>query len=363
MAPKSCGEALVGNSLFDPVQLGELSLSNAVVMAPMTRSRAGAGDAPTELHIEYYRQRASAGLIITEGVQPSKHGKGYCRTPGLHTQQQTEAWRQVTDAVHAEGGQIVAQLMHCGRIGAAINKDPDAETVAPSAIRANVEVWTDTSMAPVDMPRELALEEIPSVIEEYAHAARCAMEAGFDGVELHCTSGYLPMQFLSTGTNKRRDGYGGSVSGRIRFVVETLEALAAAIGPGRVGFRICPGNPYNDIHDDDPVATYSALLDAASPLRLAYLHIIRTPPGGVDVPALARKHFQGSLIINGGFTAERGQRALDAGQAEAVSFGSPFIANPDLVRRMREGLPLAEADPEKTYTIGAAGYIDYPFHP
>lgn len=353
----------MGNPLFDPVQLGELSLKNAVVMAPMTRSRAGAGDAPTELHAEYYRQRASAGLIVTEGAQPSKHGKGYCRTPGLYTQEQIEGWRRVTEAVHAEGGSIVAQLMHCGRIGAAINKDADAETVAPSAIRANVEVWTETGMAPVDMPRELATQEIPAVIEEYAHAARCAMEAGFDGVELHCTSGYLPMQFLSTSTNQRRDGYGGSVHGRIRFVVETLEALAASIGAGRVGFRICPGNPFNDIHDEDPAATYAALLEAASPLRLAYLHIIRTPPDGIDVPALARQHFQGPLIINGGFTAERAQRALAAGQAEAVSFGSPFIANPDLVRRMREGLPLAAADPDTIYTPGAAGYTDYPNHP
>lgn len=350
-------------SLFNSVQLGELSLRNAVVMAPMTRSRAGAGDAPTELNAEYYRQRASAGLIITEGAQPSKHGKGYCRTPGLYTQEQIEGWRRVTEAVHAEGGSIVAQLMHCGRIGAAINKDADAETVAPSAIRANVEVWTETGMVPVDMPRELATQEIPAVIEEYAHAARCAMEAGFDGVELHCTSGYLPMQFLSTSTNQRRDGYGGSVHGRIRFVVETLEALAASIGAGRVGFRICPGNPFNDIHDEDPAATYAALLEAVSPLRLAYLHIIRTPPGGVDVQALARQHFQGPLIINGGFTAEQAQRALAAGQAEAVSFGRPFIANPDLVRRMREGLPLAAADPDTIYTPGAAGYTDYPNHP
>jgi len=354
------GDVQLTASLFDPVQLGDLSLANAVVMAPMTRSRAGAGDVPTQMTVEYYRQRASAGLIVSEGTQPSRHGKGYCRTPGLYTPEQVAGWRQVTDAVHGQGGRIVVQLMHCGRIGAAVNKDLDAETVAPSAIRANSQVWTNTGMATLDMPRALATHEIAGVIGEYVHSAHCAREAGFDGVELHCTSGYLPMQFLSTGTNTRSDGYGGSVQKRIRFVVETLEALEAAIGAGRVGFRICPGNPFNDIHDEDPVATYGALLEAASPLQLAYLHVIRTAPEGIDALALARRHFRGALIVNGGYTAQRAQRALAKKQGEAVSFGRPFIANPDLVRRLRQGLPLAEPDPQTTYSTGPAGYIDYP---
>lgn len=349
-------------SLFDPIQLGELALANRAVMAPMTRSRANAGDVPSDLNVEYYRQRASAGLIITEGTQPSKNGKGYCRTPGIYTEAQIAGWRKVTDAVHAEGGKIVVQLMHCGRIAAALNKDRDAETVAPSAIRADVELWTETVMTPVDTPRALATEEIPSVVEEYAHAARCALAAGFDGVELHCTSGYLPMQFLSTGTNQRTDGYGGAVHKRIRFVIETLEALAEVAGAGRVGFRICPGNPFNDIHDEDPTETYSELLKAASPLSLAYLHVIRANPT-LDVLALARKHFRGNLIINGGYRADSAQQALSAGQGEAISFGAPFIGNPDLVRRLRDDLPLAEMDPTKLYSVGPEGYIDYPAHP
>lgn len=348
-------------SLFEPVQLGELALTNRVVMAPMTRSRAGRGDTPGDLHTEYYRQRASAGLIITEGAQPSKNGKGYCRTPGIYTEAQIAGWRQVTEAVHAEGGKIVVQLMHCGRVAAAINKDADAETVAPSAIRADVELWTETVMTPTDMPRALATDEIPDVIAEYAHATRCALAAGFDGVELHCTSGYLPMQFLSTSTNQRTDAYGGSVHKRIRFVLETLEAMAEVAGAGRVGFRICPGNPFNDIHDDDPTETYSELLKAASPMNLAYLHVIRANPE-LDVLALARKHFSGKLIINGGYRADSAQEALNAGQGDAISFGSPFISNPDLVRRLRDNLPLAEMDPTKLYSPGPDGYIDYPAH-
>lgn len=351
----------MGVTLFDPVTLGELSLANRIVMAPMTRSRAGEHDVPNDLMVEYYRQRATAGLIVTEGAQPSKHGKGYCRTPGIYTDEQVAGWRRVTDAVHAEGGKIVVQLMHVGRVASHHNKDADAETVAPSAIQAKGEIFTDAvGMAPLDMPRALETAEIPGVIAEYVHAARRAIDAGFDGVELHCTSGYLPMQFLSTGTNTRTDGYGGSVQNRIRFVVETLEALAAAVGAGRVGFRICPGNPFNDIHDDDPVATYSALLEAVSPLGLAFLHVIRANPSKVDSLSLARLHFKGPLIINDSYDATSAQEALEKGVGEAVSFGRHYISNPDLVRRFREGAALAPFDRNTLYTPGAAGYTDYP---
>ena len=232
-------------TLFDPVQLGAMQLHNRVVMAPMTRSRAGAGDLPTELHVEYYRQRANAGLIVTEGVQPSKNGKGYCRTPGIHTPAQVQAWRAVTEAVHAEGGKIVLQLMHCGRISSHHNKEPGAETVAPSAIKAKGQLYSDSAgMVDHDTPRALSTSEIATVIEEYRQATSNALEAGFDGVELHCTSGYLPAQFLSTGTNQRTDQYGGSTQNRIRFAIETLQAISAVAGAGRVGFRICPGNPF-----------------------------------------------------------------------------------------------------------------------
>jgi N-ethylmaleimide reductase len=349
-------------SLFDPLVLGEIPLANRIVMAPMTRNRAGDGDAPTELNAEYYRQRASTGLIVSEGIQPSRHGKGYFRTPGLYTKAQIAGWRRVTDAVRAGGGRIVAQLLHCGRIGAAVNKDDDAETVAPSAIRADVEVWADGVKVPADAPRALALAEIPLLIDEYARAGRSAVAAGFDGVELHCGSGYLPMQFLSTGTNRRTDRYGGSVRNRIRFVVDVLEALAAELGPDRVGFRMTPGSTYNAISDEDPVETHRALLQAASPLGLAWLHVVRENTVGIDAPALARRHFPGALILGGGYDAESAQQALDSGRGEAVSFGRALISNPDLVRRLREGLPLTEIRHRHLFGGGAEGYTDYPAH-
>jgi len=217
--------------LFDAGRLGRLALRNRIVMAPMTRSRAGDLDEPTPIVADYYRQRASAGLIVTEGIYPSADGKGYCRTPGLVTKAQVEGWRRVTDGVHAEGGTIVAQLMHCGRVAHADNKAPDAETVAPSAIRARGDMYTDTAgMQPFSEPRALALEEIPGVVAEYARATELAYEAGFDGVEAHCASGYLPAQFLSTGTNQRSDAYGGSLEGRLRFPLEVLRAMAAVDG-------------------------------------------------------------------------------------------------------------------------------------
>jgi N-ethylmaleimide reductase len=347
--------------LFEPVQLGDILLANRVVMAPMTRSRAGPGDAPTALNVEYYRQRASAGLIISEGVQPSANGKGYCRTPGLYTEAQVAGWKAVTDAVHAEGGRIVAQLMHCGRVGSHLNKDPGAETVAPSAVRAKGQIYTDAAgMVDLDDPRALRLDEIPGVIGEYRHATECALKAGFDGVELHCTSGYLPAQFLSTGTNQRTDAYGGSVHNRVRFVLEVLEAMTAVAGSGRVGMRICPGNPFNDLHDDNPRETFATLLDAVSPMKLAYLHAIRSPRKDLDTFALGREHFRGALIVNDGFDRASADRVLDAGEAAAVSFGRSYIGNPDLVRRLREGLPLAGFDLATLYTPGPKGYTDYP---
>jgi N-ethylmaleimide reductase len=351
-------------SLFDPVQLGDIPLANRVVMAPMTRSRAGPGDAPTALNVEYYRQRASAGLIVSEGVQPSASGKGYCRTPGLYSEEQVAGWKAVTDAVHAAGGRMVAQIMHCGRVGSHLNKDPGAETVAPSAVRAKGQIYTDAAgMVDLDEPRALRLDEIPGVIEEYRHATVCALAAGFDGVELHCTSGYLPAQFLSTGTNRRTDAYGGGVANRLRFVLEVLEAMTGAAGSGRVGMRICPGNPFNDLHDDDPHETFAALLDAVSPMRLAYLHVIRSPRKDLDAFALGRQHFRGPLIVNDGFDRDSAERVVAAGEAAAVSFGRSYIGNPDLVRRMRDGLPLARFDVATLYTPGPAGYTDYPAAP
>jgi N-ethylmaleimide reductase len=349
-------------SLFDPVRLGDLELSNRIVMAPMTRSRAGEGDAPTDLNVQYYRQRATAGLIVSEGTQPSANGKGYCRTPGIHSAAQIAGWRKVTDAVHAEGGRIVLQIMHCGRIGVAENKDCGAETIAPSAIRAAGQMFTDTAgMVDFTMPRALETEEIPGVVAEFGQATRNALVAGFDGVELHAASGYLPMQFLSTGTNKRTDQYGGSVENRIRAVVEMLEAMAEAAGPGRVGLRICPGVLFNDIQDDDPTETYTALLKSVDPMGLAYLHLILLKSPLVDGFAVAKANFTGPLILNDSISLERGNELVDTGQADAISFARYYLANPDLVRRFREGAELARFDRRTLYTPGPAGYTDYPF--
>lgn len=346
--------------LFDPVEFGELSLPNRVVMAPMTRSRADNDSVPTPIMIEYYRQRASAGLIVSEGIAPSRHGIGYCRTPGLYNAAQVAAWREVTRAVHGAGGRIVAQLMHCGRVGSRFNKAADAETVAPSAVRAAGRIFTDVAgMQEQEVPRALALDEIPGVVEEYAEATRNALEAGFDGVELHCTSGYLPMQFMATNSNLRTDRYGGSAANRVRFVIETFEAMSAA-ARGRAGLRICPGNPFNDVLDPDPAETYQALLSGIAHLRAAYLHVIRSPLKDLDGFALARVHFRGPIILNDGFDGASASLAVAEGHGAAVSFARHFIGNPDLVRRLREGLPLAGFNSKTVYTPGPVGYTDYP---
>jgi len=351
-------------SLFEPLQLGDIALANRIVMAPMTRSRAGAGDSPTGLHQVYYAQRAGAGLIVTEGTYPSRHGKGYCRTPGIETAAQIDAWRNVTGAVRRQGGAMVLQLMHVGRVATHHNKATDAHTIAPSAIRARGTIYADGhGLVEMDTPRELAGHEIVDVINEYRQAAINAMAAGFDGVELHCSSGYLPMQFLLPCANQRRDGYGGSLNARLRFAVETLEAMAGAIGAGRVGLRICPGNPYNGMHDDDPTATYSALLDAVSPLGLAYVHVSRSPDAALDAFTLVRRHFGGALIINDGFDGAGAARAVTAGVGDAVSFARHFIANPDLPFRLQNGVALAGFDRTLLYTPGARGFSDYPAAP
>lgn len=347
-------------TLFDPVQLGELSLRNRIVMAPMTRSRAAAGDVPTDLHVEYYRQRASAGLIVSEGTQPSPNGKGYCRTPGIHSAQQVAAWRAVTDAVHVAGGLMVMQVMHVGRIAHPLNKAADAETVAPSAIRAAGRMYTESGMQEFVLPRALRTEEIPALIDEYRQATRNALAAGFDGVELHATSGYLPAQFLSTGANQRNDAYGGSVENRIRFVVETLQAMIAVAGAGRVGIRICPGNPFNDLQDDDPAETFAALLQAIMPMRLAYLHLVHLPALSVDGLKLVRENYRGNLIINDSLTLDQASRYIADGTAAAASFGRYYVSNPDLVERFRQGAALAAFDAATLYADGPRGYIDYP---
>jgi len=347
-------------TLFDPVSLGEMSLANRIIMAPMTRSRAGAGDVPLDLHVEYYRQRASAGLIISEGTQPSLVGKGYCRTPGIHSAEQVEAWKKVTDAVHEAGGRIAVQIMHVGRVANSLNKGEGVDTVAPSAIRARGKIYTEAGMMPLDEPRALETDEIPALVKEFAVATENALKAGFDGVELHCTSGYLPAQFLSSGANHRTDAYGGSAANRIRFVVEVIEAMVAVAGAGRIGFRICPGNPFNDIHDDNPAETYGLLIRTLAPMNLAYLHLVNLANDQVDSLALVKENWRGPLILNESISFEQGQQLVGDGTADAISFGRPYIANPDLVERFRAGAPLAEFSLSKLYTDGPEGFIDYP---
>jgi N-ethylmaleimide reductase len=349
------------SALFSPIQLGRLELRNRVVMAPMTRSRAGADDEPTDMVVEYYRQRASAGLVIVEGTYPSFAGKGYCRTPGLVTRLQVKAWRKVTDAVHNEGGRIVAQLMHCGRVAHPDNKPRDAETVAPSAIRAKGDMYTDTKgMQPMTTPRALTRDEIPEVIAEFARATELAYDAGFDGVEAHATSGYLLAQFLSTGSNVREDDYGGSLANRVRFPVEVIRAMAAVDGGARVGFRICPGNPFNDLSDENPEETFHRFLGDLAPLGLAYCHVIRLHGVALDNIELARAVFGGPLIVNDSYKRDEALEIVESGRAVAVSFARSYIGNPDLVRRLAANAPLSRFDPGALYTPGPKGYVDYP---
>lgn len=347
--------------LFEPLVLGELRLRNRIVMAPMTRNRAQPDGVPTDPMVAYYSQRADAGLIIAEGTSPSATGQAYCREPAIETPAQVAGWKRVTDAVHARGGLIVLQLMHGGRIGSRHIKPAGVETVAPSAIRAAGEVFTDAAgMQPFDEPRALSTDEVRAVVREYRQAALNARAAGFDGVELHGTSGYLPMQFLSSGCNRRSDEYGGPAANRARFAFECLHEMAQAIGAGRVGLRLNPGNTYNDTSDEDPAATHAELMRQAATLNLAYLHVMRAPVPEIDAFGLARQHFGGRLILNDGFDAQSAESALAEGRGQAVSFARHFIGNPDLVRRIREGLPLARFDRKTLYTVGPEGYSDYP---
>lgn len=348
-------------SLFSPVVLGEIELRNRIVMAPMTRDRAGPGDVPTDLMVAYYAQRASAGLIVTEGVQPSPVGKGYWRTPGIHSAAQVEGWRKVADAVHARGGKIVMQLMHCGRVVVPANRGFDADVIAPSAIPCPGKVpGPDGVPQDCAMPRAIQAGEIPALIEEYAQAARNAVAAGIDGVELHCASGYLINQFLNPVSNQRDDDYGGSPENRIRFPIAVLQAMADAIGAGRVGFRISPGNPYNGMDPVDPAATFAPFIKAADGLGLAYLHVVDMGLAELDTLALLRANFSGAIIANNNLKADSAAALIAAGRAEAVSFGRAFIANPDLVERITAGAPLAKPDYARLYTGEEQGYTDYP---
>lgn len=354
----------MGNDLFSPITLGRLQLPNRIVMAPMTRNRAGAGDVPLPMHAMYYRQRATAGLIITEASPISMQGIGYPGTPGIYTDAQIGGWQVVTQAVHSGGGHIFLQLWHVGRISHPDLQPGGAVPVAPSAIRPAGEALTAAGMQSMVTPRALQRDEIPVIVAQYATAARNAMQAGFDGVELHAANGYLIDQFLRDGSNRRQDEYGGSLENRSRFLREVLQAVCEAVGADRVGVRISPENAYNDMRDSQAQETFTRVAGLLGGFGLAYLHVVEgdmvSDGNNVDYGEI-RTAFQGVYIANRRYDLLRAQQAIAAGAADMVSFGTLYIANPDLVERFRRGSVLNTPDPGSFYGGDEHGYTDYPF--
>lgn len=353
--------------LFSPQQVGALLLPNRVVMAPMTRSRSDSLGVPSKLAAAYYAQRASAGLIVAEATQISAEGQGYLRTPGIYNGTQVAAWCEVTDAVHNAGGRIVLQLWHVGRVSHPANRAAGTRSVGPSAIAASVNIFTDTGMHAAPIPHELTLTEIAAIQAEYAQAARNAIAAGFDGVEIHAGNGYLIDQFLQGSANRRTDAYGRDPEGRCRFLWEVCESVINAVGAPRTGVRLSPFGVFNGISDDDPESLFATAIAGLDRLGPAYLHVINLEVSGdrtvraegVDVARFARQHFSGKLMVAGGYELTSAEKALREGIADLIGFGRPYIANPDLVARMHRGLPLTLPERATFYTEGAKGYTDY----
>jgi N-ethylmaleimide reductase len=360
-APQGQGEDLMTTtqSLWSPVDVGAIRLPHRLAMAPMTRDRSTRKGVPTELNAEYYAQRASTALIITEGTQPSEDGQGYLLTPGIYSDEQVAGWRRVTDAVHAAGGRIVIQLMHAGRVAHPANTPHGRQPVAPSAVAPKGQIFTAEGMKDMPEPRALSTEEVQRTVADFAAAAAAAIRAGADGVEIHAANGYLLHQFLSSNANQREDRYGGSIENRIRLVVEVAAAVAAEIGPERTGLQISPGNGFNDIDEADTAALYRALVTALAPLGLAYLNIAHQ--GDEELLAALRRLWPGTLVLNRA-GADIGRRVQDIadGIADVITVGRPVLANPDLVERVRAGAPLNEADPATFYGGAEHGYTDYP---
>ncbi len=354
-------------TLFDSIALGALKLPNRVLMAPLTRCRASAGNVPGPLVAEYYAQRASAGLIISEATSVSPCGFGYPNTPGIFTEAQVDGWRGVTDAVHAAGGRIVLQLWHVGRISHPDYQPRGELPVAPSAVKPRGKVFTGTAMADYVTPRALETSEIPGIIAEYALGATLARKAGFDGVEIHNANGYLLDQFLRDGTNQRQDRYGGAVANRARLTLEVTEAVIGVWGADRVGIRFSPGGVFNDMHDSNPLETFGYVLRELSRLNLAYAHVTQVTAqdiahgarDGVG-PKELRPAYPGAIVSAGGFTKDTGNQALSEGWADAIAFGVPFLANPDLPARLLKGAALNTPDESTFYASGPKGYTDYP---
>jgi N-ethylmaleimide reductase len=353
------------SKLLEPYKLGPITLANRFVMAPLTRNRAVAGMVPSPLAVEYYGQRASAGLLITEASQISQQGQGYQDTPGIHSKEQVAGWRKVTDHVHEKGGRIFIQLWHVGRISHVSLQPNGGAPVAPSAIAAKTKTFVGGAFTDVSAPRALELSEIPGIIESYKQAAINSIEAGFDGVEIHGANGYLLDQFAKDGTNKRTDAYGGSIENRARLMLEVSKAVTDAIGAEKTGIRISPVTPANDISDSSPQALFDYIVDHLNALNLVYIHVIEGATGGPrDIApfdyASLRKRFKGAYIANNSYDFALATKVLDANEADLIAFGKAFISNPDLVERFKAGAPLNEWDKNTFYGGGAKGYTDYP---
>ncbi len=355
-----------GTDLFIPAKLGPYELRNRIVMAPLTRNRARPGGVPQEMNVEYYAQRATAGLIITEGSQISPQGVGDPSTPGIDSQAQIAGWRRVTDAIHEGGGRVFLQLWHVGRISHPSLQPNGALPVAPSAIKPDGETFTETGLQPFVTPRSLETGEIPGIVAQFRQAAKNALEAGFDGVEVHGANGYLLDQFLRDGTNRRDDDYGGSLENRARLLLQVTHAVAGVFGADRVGVRLSPVNSFNSISDSTPDVTFTYVAERLNRFGLAYLHVVEQDFAGSDAtqvfdPRKLRDAFRGTYIANGGYDQVRAEVALATGAADLIAFGKPFIANPDLPARFATGAPLNWADEASFYGGDEKGYTDYPF--
>lgn len=354
---------MTDHQLFQQIKVGAHRFSNRIVMAPLTRNRAGKGNAPHALNAEYYGQRATAGLIVTEASQISPQGVGYPGTPGIYSDEQIAGWKMVTEAVHAKKGHIFLQLWHVGRISHPSLQPEGGLPVSSSAIKPEGELMTFEGLKPFETPRALETEELPAIVAQYARAAENAMNAGFDGVEIHAANGYLIDQFLKDGTNKRTDQYGGSQKNRMRFLKEVAEAVTEAVGAGNVGLRLSPENTFNDIKDSSPQTTFNAVAKMLSSYQLAYLHVVEgdfvSGEKHLDYRQI-KENFGGLYIANAGYTLERAKMSIEAGDADLISFGSLYIANPDLVERFKQQAPLNEPDPASYYGGDSKGYTDYP---
>jgi N-ethylmaleimide reductase len=353
------------SKLFEPYKLGPITLPNRAVMAPLTRNRAVAGMVPSPLAVEYYGQRASAGLLITEASQVSQQGQGYQDTPGIYSSEQVAGWRKVTDSVHQRGGRIFIQLWHVGRVSHTSLQPNNGAPVAPSAIRAKGKTFVGGTFTDISEPRPLALEEIPGIVEAFRRGAANALQAGFDGVEIHGANGYLLDQFAKDGANKRTDAYGGSIENRARLMLEVTEAVAREAGADRTGIRISPVTPANDVSDSNPQPLFEHIVDHLNALKLVYIHVIEGATGGPrDIApfdyASLRRRFKGAYMANNGYDLALADKVLAAGAADLIAFGKLFISNPDLVERLERGAPLNPFDKATFYGGGAKGYTDYP---